>query len=123
MTKSDIELKLQLMNFKPVPAPHPDMIACVHSARALSLLVTIEDHSDGKKWVHISIAGLMGPGQTLTWDDLVFARDCTVGKDKKAIQVLPPEKEHVNVLANCFHLFHCLGEDPLPDFTRGKGIL
>lgn len=120
MTKKDIELRLQLAGFTPIPPPGSGMIACVHPIREISLLVSIRKELDGKEWVHISIAS---PVRSPTWDDLILARDATVGRDKKAIQVLPPAKEHVDFHPLCFHLFHCIDEDPLPDFTKGTGTL
>jgi hypothetical protein len=30
-----------------------------------------------------------------------------IGRDKEALQVLPPESEHVNIHPNCMHLWHC----------------
>jgi hypothetical protein len=29
----------------------------------------------------------------------------------------------VNIHPNCLHLFVCVDNDPLPDFTRGEGLL
>lgn len=123
MTRDDIFLRATAAGFSPIEAPHPDMQMFIHGIRGISLIVTVEDHDDGRKWVHISIAKpphiIGSPG----WDDLVLARNAIVGPNAKAIQVLPPVEEHVNFHPKCFHIFHCLSEDPLPDFTRGKGIL
>ena len=113
------EERIREAGFVPVDAPHPSMFAYVNGDRGISLIVTSEMH-DGKRWIHLSIAGMTG---TPMWNDLIGARDAVLGSDKKAIQILPPKKEHVNLHPTCFHLFHCLDGDPLPDFTRGKGIL
>ena len=46
-----------------------------------------------------------------------------IGKDRKAVLVFPPEKEKINIHPYCMHLFACLSEDVLPDFTKGSGML
>ena len=58
-----------------------------------------------------------------TWRDLTECKDIFVGRDRKAIQVLPEESEYVNVHQFCLHMWHCLEGDSLPDFTRGNGIV
>lgn len=50
-------------------------------------------------------------------------KDIFIGKDRKAVLVFPPEKEKINIHPYCMHLFACLSEDVLPDFTKGSGML
>ena len=75
---------------------------------------------DGKIWVHISASRR---NKVPSWDDLMMIKCQFLGENKKAIQVLAPRSEHVNICSNCLHIWHCVDNDPLPDFTRGSGML
>jgi len=78
----------------------------------------IED--DGRKWIHLSVAG---PGRVPHWSELVDVKELFLGRDSKAIQVIPPRAEYVNIHPHVLHLFVCVDEDVLPDFTSGTGSL
>jgi hypothetical protein len=58
-----------------------------------------------------------------TYADLCLAKRDLVGRFRKAIQIFPPETEHVNLHAYCLHLWAPLSHDPLPDFSRGNGVI
>lgn len=79
----------------------------------LSVISGMENH-DGKWWLHVSCAK---QDSLPTWEDLKEVKQVFIGSDKKAIQVIPNEKEYVNIHPYCLHLFHC-DEDGLPDFVR-----
>lgn len=70
---------------------------------------------DGELWGHLSVCG-QKPPRLPTWEELRWCKDLFLGKDRKAIQVLPPEKEYVNIHPNVLHLYAPLERDPLPDF-------
>jgi len=57
------------------------------------------------------------------YEELTYLKRHWAGDDRKCIMVLPAKKEHVNIHPNVLHLFCCLDEDPLPDFTRGLGMI
>lgn len=119
MTFSEIGDRAAIAGFFPVPALMAGQMAMKHP-NGLAVLVSIAPHVDGKRWVHVSLSfAKLLP----SWDMIVFVRDATIGRDKKAVQVIAPESEHVNIHPNVHHFFHCLDEDPLPDFTRGSGSL
>lgn len=84
-----------------------------------TVILSGEEHNE-KRWLHFSIAH---PRRLPSWNELVEAKEIFMGRDGKAIQVIPARKEHVNIHPNCLHLFSCLDHDPLPDFTRGSGSL
>lgn len=86
----------------------------------LAAILSIAVYGDGKRWVHLSLSR---HNRIPDWLDLNMVRDEMLGKDRKALMVLAPESEHVNIHQYCHHLWHCLGEDPLPDFTMGSGSL
>jgi len=92
------------------------------SSGRLSVILSGDVEADGKRWLHASIAR---PDRLPSWDDIRFIKDRFVGEDLYAVQVLPPLSKHVNFHPYCLHLFACLDEWPLPDFTAkyGGGIL
>ncbi len=71
----------------------------------LRVLTGIEPHTDGKTWLHISISR---PKRNPSWEDIKEVKDIFIGRDKEAVQVLPPQEEYVNLHEYCFHLWHCL---------------
>ena len=93
---------------------------CDHVYKGLRVLVTAMRYPDGRNWIHFSMS--RRDGKLPSWDELRDAKDIFIGKDKKAIQVLPPADQYVNHNPGVLHLFCCLSEDVLPDF-RLKGTL
>lgn len=75
---------------------------------------------DGRRWLHVSTAR---PERLPTWDELVEVKETFIGRDRHAVQVLPPRAKHVNIHPHCLHLWHCVDGEPLPDFTRGGPTL
>lgn len=84
------------------------------------ILISIAKEQDGREWVHFSMSHRR---RLPTWEELVSAKEMFLGRGSKAIQVIPPRSQYVNLNANVLHLFVCLDEDPLPDFTWGTGSL
>ena len=84
-----------------------------------TLILSGSVESDGRRWLHMSLAH---PSRLPSWDELRSAKEWSLG-DIKAVQVLPPRREYVNIHPHCLHLFACIDADPLPDFTRGSGSL
>jgi hypothetical protein len=89
----------------------------VNDRRRLSVLAGMENH-DGKWWLHISC---VQEERMPTWEEFKEIKQIFIGRDNKAIQVLPNEKEYVNMDPRCLHLFHC-PNDGLPDFTHEGGL-
>jgi hypothetical protein len=83
------------------------------------VLITVGRH-EGKRWIHFSIAH---PSRIPHFEELRRYKDAFLGVERKAIQVLPPKSEYVNIHPYCLHLFSCLDGDGLPDFTHGSGSL
>lgn len=85
-----------------------------------SVILTLEEH-DGRKWLHVSTAF---QNRLPTWMELRAVKDLFVGRDREAMQILPPEKEYVNIHPYCLHLWSLAdGTRLLPDFTQGSGSL
>lgn len=89
------------------------------NAWGMSVIVAFSRELDGRRWAHFSIAHVK---RLPTWDELKDAKFIFLG-DLKAIQILPSQKEYINIYSHVLHLFACLDGDPLPDFTRGSGSL
>lgn len=73
---------------------------------------------DGKKWLHVSFSFR---DHIPTYDDMRDVKDLFL-REHKAIQVLPPAVEHVNIHPHCLHLWACIDGDLLPNFLRFGGI-
>jgi hypothetical protein len=86
----------------------------------LSVITSGKTERDGKRWWHVSCAY---PDRLPRWSDLREVKDLFIGKEKKAVQVLPAESEYVNIHPYCLHLWHCLDEDVTPDFRGSGGML
>lgn len=91
-----------------------------HEGRKLAAICSIATEADGKKWAHLSVSHR---DRLPTWEELARVKEDFLGTHTKAVQILPPRAEWVNIHPNVLHLFCCLEGDPLPDFTRGKGTL
>lgn len=87
----------------------------VHNLTFQSVILSVSEEADGRVWAHLSTAF---PSRLPTWGDLRKAKDLFLGEEARAIQVLPPKSEWVNIHPYCLHLFVCLDGDVLPDFRR-----
>jgi hypothetical protein len=74
---------------------------------------------DEELWLHLSVAG-QKPARIPTWEELLWCKEHFLG-DRKAIQVLPPRAEYINMDARVLHLYAPLESDPLPDFRMLSG--
>jgi hypothetical protein len=98
-----------------------DNASFINDMLLLSVILSVSTENDGRSWLHVSCAH---PDRLPSWETLKDVKTIFVGRDRQAVQVLPSEKNYVNVHPYCLHLFCCLeDEDPLPDFTRGRAIL
>jgi hypothetical protein len=84
-----------------------------HIHKSLYVICSARAEADGKRWAHVSCSYR---NKLPSWEEMRLVKDTFIGRDKKAIIVLPPEAEHVNIHPYVMHLWHCLDEDPLPDF-------
>ena len=89
-------------------------------AQGLVVIGTAEVEADGKRWLHVSVSRR---SRMPTYEDLALVKRLFIGPARKAIQVFPPEAEHVNVHPYALHLWCCLDADPLPDFRRQDGTI
>lgn len=97
-----------------------DGVKYAHSLTAASVILSDAIENDGRPWRHFSMALR---SRLPTWDELRRAKDIFLGEDARAIQVLPPKAEYVNIHPYCLHLFVCLDGEPIPNFTDGGPTL
>jgi len=81
----------------------------------LAVIASGATEKDGRRWLHVSLSR---PSRLPSWEDLREVKDTFIGKDRKAVQVLPPEAEYVNRHPHVLHLWSCFDGDVLPDFRR-----
>lgn len=97
-----------------------DGAAYRHSTLNMSVILSAAVYSDNRPWVHFSIAR---SSRLPSWEEYTAAKDAFLGPETKAIQVLAPRSQWVNIHPFCLHAFACLDDDGLPDFTQGSGQL
>lgn len=68
----------------------------------LRMLYTIDTLEGGKLWRHISMSRR---DRYPAWDEMTFSiRACGFfDNERDVLMVLPPMKDYVNVMPNCFH--------------------
>ena len=86
-----------------------------HRDGGLKVLAGVEEHPDGKRWLHVSCSR---PSRLPSWDDLKAVKNIFVGPHREAYQVLPREEEYVNVHPHTLHLWCWLDGDLIPAFAR-----
>jgi len=70
---------------------------------------------DDRQWLHVSMSR---QHRLPKWKEVREVKNLFIGRDRKAVQILPPEAEYVNCHPNVLHLFCCLNQEILPDFRR-----
>lgn len=83
----------------------------------LKVIAELESH-DSDWWLHVSCSHAE---RIPRWDDVRLVKDTFVGRDNKAVMILPPESEYVNDHPHVLHMYYCVSRDPLPDFRRREG--
>lgn len=84
----------------------------------MCVIISATVELDGKRWLHVSCSY---PNALPTWKDLKEIKRLFIGRDRTAIQLLPKESQYVNRHPYVLHMFVCLDDDPVPDFTHGTG--
>lgn len=102
----------------------PDGAQFVHAD--FNLIVSACTEQDGRVWVHLSLSLSRTMGKVSlslpSWQQLVWAKEAVLGKEAKAIMIIAPRSEWVNI-ADVHHIWWCPEGEGLPDFTRGSGSL
>lgn len=105
-----------------VPSPHPETQRAYRKDLAQLFVIVGEECHSGEWWIHLSISGLL---RLPTWGEINEAKNLFIGRDAKAIQIFPPDREKINIHLYCLHLWSNLESEILPDFRAifdGEGI-
>jgi hypothetical protein len=92
----------------------------IHLFVPMSVILSDAVELDGKRWRHFSMARA---DRIPTWEELVAMKELFLGAESRALQVIAPRSEWVNIHPYCLHLFVCLDGAVTPDFTHGRGTL
>jgi len=82
----------------------------------MCVIISAAREQDNKYWLHVSCSY---KNRLPSWGELKEVKSLFIGKEKTAIQMLPPDSKYVNIHPYCLHLWHCLDGSTLPDFSRG----
>lgn len=105
--------------WRPVPCLVIHGRRWVHAITELSVILSAAAQSDGRVWLHVSVAH---QSRMPSWQELVDVKEWLFGFDRYAAQIVPPRSEYVNKHPFCLHLFTPAdGPWPLPDFTVVEG--
>jgi len=83
------------------------------AARGLFVLFSVASERDSRRWIHVSASHR---DRLPSWDELRDVKRVFIGDSCKAIQVLPPEDEYINLHPYVLHLWSCVDADVVPDF-------
>jgi len=89
-------------------------------ATGLSAILSGATESDGKRWLHLSVAHR---SRTPSWEEFRDAKLAFLG-DRYALSVLPPRAAYVNLNPRCLHCFALADPGaawPLPEFSGVLG--
>lgn len=91
-----------------------------HRDVKLLAILEAESHDDGRLWAHLSLSA-QTPRRLPNWEEVRWAKGHFLG-DRRAIMVLPPRAEYINITPNVFNLYVCLSGEVLPDFRHRDPI-
>lgn len=87
----------------------------------LAVIETKFRWDDGREWLHVS----MSYGDHLpSYEDMATVKRLFCGPDRRALQVFPAARQHINIHEYTLHLWCCISPagDGLPDFGRYGSI-
>lgn len=91
------------------------------NSKQLTVAATYALESDGRLWYHVS-AAVVGMKELPDYDDMKWVKRIFIGDDRWAAQYAPPKEQWVNV-SETLHWWHCLEENPFPDFRKLEGVI
>ncbi len=98
---------------------HAQIFREAKKSGGLLVIVTEKIEADGYRWRHVSLSR---KGRIPRHEDLKRVKGLFIGDEKKALQIFAPLAEHVNFHPFVLHLWHCMDNDPIPDF-RERGMI
>lgn len=116
----------------PFPDSLPDGVRCIEEGgynrvwriqrnqhRGLLVMADVTVKSDDKLWYHVSFSRAKN---IPTYADCLYVKEVFVGADRCAIQIFPERRYHVNFHPFCLHLYSCLEERSIPEFSKNGMI-
>lgn len=91
-----------------------------NAKKKLFVIASVSKELDGKRWQHVSVSHR---GRVPNYDELSEVKKIFIGEENYGFLIWPPGNLHVNIHPNCLHLWSCLDEHPLPEFSRGLGTI
>ena len=101
------------------PPPFQDQHV-YESGHGLKVIFTADNLAgDGKIWLHVSLSRR---SRIPTYEDMKEVKEIFVGRNRQALQIFPPESQHVNIHPYCLHLWCAIEGDGLPEFAKSGSI-
>lgn len=72
-----------------------------YSLSGMGVIESLEQHSRAR-WQHVSLSF---PHRAPSWADIVMIKRVFIGREREAVQFIPPDSEYVNVHPFTFHLW------------------
>jgi hypothetical protein len=123
MLASALNMEIQSL----FPDPLPEGIRCIEDTptgkayrvqrgqhKNMLVLADVSIKADGKLWYHVSFSRR---DRVPDYADMVCVKRIWFGDERWAIQVFPPRTKHVNIHPFCLHLWYCLEDCPIPEFS------
>jgi hypothetical protein len=85
----------------------------------LRVIHSVVRETDGQVWGHVSLS--RRDGRLPSWEETRDAHRLLY-PTRPGLVIIPPEAEHVD-LGEVTHTWTCLTATPVPDFTRGLGVI
>lgn len=86
----------------------------------MTVIRSLSCEQDGNDWIHVSMSF---KNRLPTYEDMQAVKEEFIGNDRWAVQIFPKASEHVNIMPYCLHLWSCMDQSILPDFTQGSGSI
>ena len=87
-------------DWTPLASPAP-ALGWIHPD-GVKVLLSTDRIADGSWWLHVSLSRA---DRLPSWDEIRLVKDLFVGRNRAAVQVLPPDRDYVNLHRYCLHLW------------------
>ena len=93
--------------------PNQETMAWRNVLDGLQVFFSLEDRGEDGIWLHLSMTSLNRGRLPPSWKQLTQTKDLFFG-DEVAIQLLPKQKDYLNVHGGCLHLFRRVDAPTIP---------
>lgn len=90
-----------------------------HDERRINVICSAAIEEDDRAWLHVSLTKHAPGGGWLmpSYEDICDVKREFIGDDFRAIEIHASAAVHVNIHGTCRHLWACLENDGLPEFS------